>query len=183
MLQPASGEKIHLGMDFNVDNMAAVGAVKRVAPGTHPDGALVVFREFTEIYDTPTLCRGAKEVFKGHSVLAYPDAAGRSRDTRGATVSDYSIIKDHGFVIKSKPKNPPIKDRVAAVNLAFEQNKLFVDCDACPNLAEALEQQTYKNGLPDKTTGLDHILDALGYLVSYIYPVRNRKPIMAVVKQ
>lgn len=170
-------------MDFNVDNMAAVAAVKRIAKGAHEDGALIVFREFTDVFDTPTLCRGAREVFKGHSVVAYPDAAGRARDTRGATVSDYTIIKDHGFTIKSKPKNPPIKDRVSAVNLAFEQNRLFVDCDACPNLAEALEQQTYKNGLPDKSSGIDHVLDALGYLVSYMFPVRNRKPMLAVVKQ
>jgi hypothetical protein len=40
---------------------------------------------------------------------------------------------------------------------------------------ESLEKQAYnKNGEPDKSTGLDHILDAAGYMVVYRYPLVQR---------
>ena len=65
---------------------------------------------------------------------------------------------------------------MAAVNNAFAKNKLCIDIDRCPELTDALEQQIWlPNGQPDKTTGLDHIVDALGYMVSYLMPVREIK--------
>jgi len=39
-------------------------------------------------------------------------------------------------------------------------------------LTECLEQQVFdKNGLPDKESGLDHPLDALGYMVYWHYKI------------
>jgi hypothetical protein len=50
-----------------------------------------------------------------------------------------------------------------------------VNPEKCPNLVESLEKQAYnKNGEPDKSTGLDHILDAAGYMVVYRYPLVQR---------
>ena len=43
----------------------------------------------------------------------------------------------------------------------------------CKNLLNTLSKQVYKEGtsVPDKSNGLDHHGDAIGYLVSYLYPV------------
>jgi hypothetical protein len=49
----------------------------------------------------------------------------------------------------------------------------------CKYTIEALERQTYKEGTsqPDKDSGYDHMNDALGYLVDYLFPVqRQREP-------
>ena len=37
-----------------------------------------------------------------------------------------------------------------------------------------------KNGEPDKTSGLDHCIDAGGYFIAYRYPIQKR---LAVVTQ
>lgn len=42
----------------------------------------------------------------------------------------------------------------------------------CVHLVGALEQQVFdKNGMPDKSSGLDHILDSFGYFLAYRYPI------------
>jgi hypothetical protein len=49
---------------------------------------------------------------------------------------------------------------------------LLVNPDKCPNLIEGLERQAYnKSGEPDKTAGLDHLNDAIGYLIAYKYGI------------
>jgi hypothetical protein len=41
-----------------------------------------------------------------------------------------------------------------------------------------LERQTYKEGTsqPDKDGGYDHMNDALGYMVDYMFPIRKDTP-------
>ena len=42
-------------------------------------------------------------------------------------------------------------------------------------LVEGLEKQAYsKSGEPDKTAGLDHLIDAAGYFISHKFPVVKR---------
>jgi len=49
---------------------------------------------------------------------------------------------------------------------------LLVNTRQCPTLTECLEQQAYdKNGEPDKSTGKDHPPDALGYFITYRWPI------------
>jgi hypothetical protein len=49
---------------------------------------------------------------------------------------------------------------------------LFVD-PRCKQTIQSLERQVYKEGTsqPDKDSGFDHMNDALGYLVEFLYPV------------
>jgi len=51
---------------------------------------------------------------------------------------------------------------------------LFVD-PKCKQTIKSLERQTYKEGTsqPNKDDGFDHMNDALGYLVEFLYPVRR----------
>ena len=80
--------------------------------------------------------------------------------------------------MRAKKKNPAIKDRVAAMNRALGQGRVRINAEACKVTAESLEQQVYKNGEPDKSTGVDHQNDATTYPIAYEMPVM--KPVANV---
>lgn len=161
---------IHLGMDFNVEHMAGLASVLI-------DGKIYVFHEYHNFLDTPEIIESIKMDFPNSKVICYPDASGIKRGSTDAGISDIALLRKAGFTIRSRSKNPYIKDRVAAVNNAFNHKKLYIDTERCPETTECLEQQIWTPaGQPDKKSGLDHMMDALGYLVNYIMPVRGLKP-------
>ena len=80
--------------------------------------------------------------------------------------------------MRAKKKNLAIKDRVAAMNRALGQGRVRINAEACKVTAESLEQQVYKNGEPDKSTGVDHQNDATTYPIAYEMPVM--KPVANV---
>ncbi len=159
-----SGEPLHVGLDFNVNNMSAVVGVIR-------DGNPLILDELTQIRDTPTMARALRERYQGHSITIYPDASGGSHKSVNASLSDISILRSEGFTVLSHSKNPAVRDRVLAVNnLIHNQGarRLKINFDKCPTLVAGLEQQAYdKNGNPDKANGTDHLNDALGYFIVY----------------
>jgi len=158
-------EPLHIGQDFNVGQMFSAVTVQR-GEEWH------VVDELKNILDTPALIETTRERYPGHAIYIYPDATGGSRKTVNASDSDIALLKAAKFIVRAKPTNPPVKNRILAVNTAFEKDRLKVNDKACPVLAEALEQQPYdKNGEPDKTTGHDHPNDALGYLAYDRMPV------------
>jgi hypothetical protein len=58
-----------------------------------------------------------------------------------------------------------------------------VNTDACPHYVEALEKQAYNsNGEPDKTTGMDHPIDAGGYFIAYRYPINRRLAVVSSLR-
>jgi len=150
---------LHIGMDFNITNMNAVVHVIDDKPKA--------IEEITGAYDTPAMIRIINERYNGHSITIYPDASGKNRSTSGK--SDIVLLKEAGFIIRSPGRNPFVRDRVNAMNKAFMDANgnmgYLVNTDNCPIYTEALEQQGYKNGEPDKTTGFDHINEAGGYLI------------------
>lgn len=167
----------HIGMDFNVEHMSAVFAL-------YISGILYVFKEYHDYLDTPELIEAIKYDFPSSKIICYPDASGVKRGSVDAGTSDIALLRKAKFNVRARSRNPFVKDRVAAVNNAFNKKKLFVDTDRCPELTEALEQQIWMpNGQPDKNSGLDHIVDALGYMVSYLMPVREMKPAIKAVVQ
>lgn len=160
-----ANEPLHIGQDFNVSNMASTITVRR-GDSWH------AVEELSGLQDTPHLVRVLQEKYAGHHITVYPDASGGSRKTVNASVSDIQILRDAGFSIRAPKANPPVKDRILAVNTAFEKGRLFVNDAACSDLAEGLEQMAYdKNGEPDKSSGFDHHTDALGYLAHQRMPV------------
>lgn len=165
------GEPLHIGMDFNVLKMAAVVYVIR-------DGFPIAVGEFTDIRDTPAMCDAIKQRYPGHGVSIYPDASGKNTSSKSASLSDISILKEAGFSVLANSQNPLIKDRVLSVNSmilnAQGERRFKVNTARCPKFTEALEQQAYDaNGMPDKTTGHDHLNDAGGYFLVYRYPVKK----------
>jgi hypothetical protein len=166
-----AGEPLHVGMDFNVNHMAAIVFVLR-------DDAPHAVAEVTKGRDTPTVARILKERFVGHHITIYPDASGANPSSKAAAVSDISILRSAGFTIRAHTANPRVKDRVNSVNALILNDKgerrLKVNTDACPTFTESLEQQPYdKNGEPDKDPGhgYDHTNDAAGYLCHFRWPV------------
>jgi phage terminase large subunit len=149
-------EMLYVGLDFNITNMNAVVHVKR-------NGKLYAVGEIAGCYNTQTMCDYLKENYPNNKIVINPDASGQARSTSGA--SDFSILKQNGFTINSDRKNPNVSERVNAVNLALQNDSYYVNDKLCPTYSEALENQSYKNGAPDKASGFDHITEAGGYCV------------------
>lgn len=160
-----------VGCDFNVGNMSAVifheldnGEIHAVAEerGAHNTQALA----------SRLRARFGKD-WHG-AIYVYPDAT-NGRDTTSNT-TDHQILRDYGMKVIANQKNPAVVDRVNCVNVQFCNHRgvrrLFVSPD-CPELIHALEIQTYdKNGKPDKSSGIDDIVDAFGYPIVHLRPIR-----------
>ena len=158
-----------IGMDFNVYNMSAA---IHVIDGETP----IAVSELVEIRDTPAMIDAINDLYPRKRIIVYPDASGKSAKTIDASLSDIKLLKDAGFTVKAPKKNPPIKDRVASFNYLIRDNKghrrYYVNASTCPTLVDSLEKLAYdKNGLPDKTSGFDHMSDAPGYFVNMKYPI------------
>lgn len=165
-------ETLYIGMDFNVQHMAASVFVQR------PNGWHAV-AELKDVFDTPDMARIIKERWKdkGHRIIIYPDASGGSRKSSDASTSDLSILRQSGFEIRANNTNPAVKDRINSVNKQFELGKLWINSRECKTIASCLEKQSYDdNGEPDKKSGFDHMNDALGYCISYEFPIN--KPVL-----
>jgi hypothetical protein len=111
-------------------------------------------------------------------IWAFPDPASRQRKTSAGGTTDLLILQNAGFVVKVPNSHTPVRDRINAVNARL--------CSAtgirhlnihpkCKYTIEGLERQTYKEGTtqPDKESGYDHMMDALGYMVDYMFPVKR----------
>lgn len=159
------GEPLHIGMDFNVGKMSAVIFV---------DGLNIV-DELIGYYDTPDLINAIQEKYDGHKIYVYPDAAGKNRNTTGATTSDHKQLKLAGFTVRALKANPMIKERVQSVNKVWQNGEMKINTEKCPSTTEAFEQQIYKGGIPDKSQDLDHPIDGAGYRVCKTHLISKPK--------
>jgi hypothetical protein len=154
-------EPLRIGIDFNVGNMSAIIAVRR-------DKGLFVVDEVSGGHDTDALAQQIRAAYPTHPIYIYPDASGGNRSTN-ATQTDITILESYGFKNQSPKSNPPVRDRLAAVQALLENGKgeSRIKIQAkCVKLIESLELQCYTDkGEPDKDAGFDHMNDALGYLV------------------
>ena len=169
-----ANEPVLVGMDFNRLHMAAVVYVLR-------DGWPVAVDEVTDGRDTPYMAELLVEKYKnkGHKVQVFPDASGQNSSSKNASESDLSILKGAGLTVRVNSTNPAIMDRVNAFNALIlngqGQRRFKVNTNRCPSLTDGLEQQAYdKNGMPDKSSGVDHVMDAAGYPLAYLFPVKSK---------
>jgi len=170
--QIAEGERLYVGLDFNVGKMAAVVYIRR-------GEELHAAEEIVDAYDTPAVIETLQERYPQHTICVYPDASGTSRKTVNASQSDIALLQQAGFQVRAPKRNPAVKDRIIAANRGFEQGLVKVNTKRCPEFTRCLEQQAYdKNGEPDKTSGHDHLNDAGTYPIAYEMPVR--KPVSDV---
>jgi len=154
-------EPLRVGVDFNVGNMSAVIAVRL-------GSSLLVIDEISGAHDTDALAQEVVRRYPDRRMYAYPDASGGNRSTN-ASQTDVQILESYGMSNQSPRANPPVRDRVAAVQALLENGKGQVRLqvsETCKRVIECLELQCYTDkGEPDKDAGFDHMNDALGYLV------------------
>jgi hypothetical protein len=154
-------EPLRIGVDFNVGNMSAV-------IGIRTGSSLLVIDEISGAHDTDALAQEIQARYPQRRIYIYPDASGGNRSTN-ASQTDIQILESYGMSNQSPRANPPVRDRVAAVQALLENGKGQVRLTIhqhCKRLIECLELQCYTDkGDPDKDAGHDHMNDALGYLV------------------
>jgi hypothetical protein len=163
---------LHIGLDFNVDPMSAVVCIIE-------NDRIIVIDEI-QIYSSNTneMCDEIKTRYKNKQIVVYPDPSARQRKTSAGGLTDLSILKNNGFDVRCRSTAPLVRDRINAVNSKLKnvngKNSLFI-VKFCKNAIKSIERQIYKEGthIPEKDSGYDHMNDALGYLIEYLYPLKR----------
>jgi hypothetical protein len=162
---------LHIGMDFNLDPMSAVICI-RSGNTLQAIDEIVMYGS-----NTDEMVAEINERYPDRHIVIYPDPASRQRKTSAGGRTDLSILQNAGFSVKAKKVHALVRDRINAVNSRLltsnGERHLFVD-PKCRQTIKSLERQTYKEGTsqPNKD-GFDHMNDALGYLVEYMFPIRT----------
>lgn len=125
-------------------------------------------------------------------IHVYGDATGRARNVQSKLTS-WDIVwealeplarsKGHYLHRKFQDSNPYVVNRVHSVNLAFKQNRCYVDMLACKELVKDFESLTW-----DDTHGINksndpmrsHLSDAGGYLLHGVFPYKGNNDISRV---
>lgn len=162
---------LHIGMDFNLDPMSAVICLR------HGQDLLAIDEIVMYGSNTDEMVAEIKDRYPNRHIIIYPDPASRQRKTSAGGRTDLSILQNAGFSVKVKKQHPLVRDRINAVNsrlLSGDGNRHLFVSPKCKQTIKSLERQTYKEGtsIPNKD-GTDHMNDALGYLVEYLFPIRT----------
>lgn len=165
-----TGGPILWGTDFNVSVLAGV-------LGSRVGDTLHIWDEVSVTQtNTDEVCAMLRDRFRDRKLIAYPDPTGSARKTSSAGRTDHEIIRQYGFGVVS-PKAPwSVKDKINATNSLIRnangQIRLFVH-PRCKNTIKALRNVTYKQGADDyvidKSAGIEHWTDGLGYLIMSEY--------------
>lgn len=162
------GDRLHIGLDFNIGGCCAVVFVL-------DDEGPVAVDEFVS-HDTRDFINNVRVRYGNHDVTVYPDASGRAGRTN-ATMSDIGLIEQAGLRVEAPAKNPYVRDRVNAVNSLLSHRRLAVNIEKCPKTTQALETQGYNDkGEPEKFNthpAIDDWVDSLGYCMHRLFPVNR----------
>jgi hypothetical protein len=164
--------ELHIGMDFNIDPMTAVVAVKQ--------GTILHIIDEIKITgsNTDEMVEEIRTRYPNNRIVVYPDPAGRSGSTKAGGRTDHTILRNAGFSVLAPNSHNKVRDGINAVNAKLCSSTgvttLLID-PQCKYVVECLEKQTYKEGtsIPDKESGYDHMNDALRYMVDYLFPIRQ----------
>lgn len=161
-----AGIEIIAGIDFNVDYMSAEVAYKG------PDW----IHFFDEIRlsnsNTEELGEVLREKYPG--IRVFPDPSGSARRS-SASKSDHAILQQLGFRVVSHKANPPIRERVNAVNRLLKLDKMTIEPQTCPHLVADLDRNVWRSGDLDKTDlKMTHAGDAAGYPIEHLFPIRKQ---------
>lgn len=163
-------EVLHCGVDFNVG-----GSVCTIC-GILDNKVYVV--DGWAVYDTQQISdklNGA--IYAGKKIIIYPDASG-GNESANASRSSLTILSDNGLTIHANKSNPPVRDRINAMNRKMARDELFIN-DKLEKLMHSLQSQAYKDdGKPEKFTehkggAIDDWNDALGYFIAYKFPIQS----------
>lgn len=162
------GDRLHIGLDFNIGGCCAVVFVL-------DDEGPIAVDEFVS-HDTRDFINNVTVRYQQHDVTVYPDASGRAGRTN-ATVSDIGLIEQAGLRVEAPAKNPFVRDRINAVNSLLSHGRLAINLSKCPKTVQALETQGYTDkGEPEKYNthpAIDDWNDSLGYCMHRLFPVNR----------
>jgi len=165
---------IHVGLDFNIDPMSACLC--------HIENGVAKFFDEIVIYSSNTeeLIKELLHRYPKNRIIIYPDPACRQRKTSAGGRTDLTLLQNAGLAVKCRATHALVRDRINSVNarLSDTNGKRYISIDpSCKNLINSLMKQTYKEGTtqPEKS-GYDHMTDAMGYLIEYLYPITNNLP-------
>lgn len=169
---------IWIGQDFNIDPMSSIILQPQPSGEVWAVDECVLPGSNTQ----ETADEMARRFYRQQNqVVFYPDPAGAYGSTKGRGDSDIDILRQAGFRrIKHRHKHPKVSDRINAVNRMLKSAdgtiRLRID-RKCKHMIAALEQVIYKPNSRevDKSMGIEHIADALGYCIEIEFPVREVK--------
>jgi len=168
--QPDTGV-IYVGMDFNFDPMSAIIAQVK-------GNEVYIYDEIMmRGSSTEDMVNEINHRYAYSKVVVFPDPASKQRKTSAGGKTDLSILINAGYDVKVRTYHTPIRDRVNSVNTklknAANERTLFIH-PKCKNTIDSLQRLTYKEGTNqvDKDSGLDHMADAVGYLIDYLFPIK-----------
>lgn len=164
---------LHIGMDFNVSPATAAICVR------HGDSMYQI--DELQMYSSNTfeMADEIKHRYPKSKIFVYPDPSGSARKT-SSNQTDHTILQNSGFVVKAPRKHDPVRDRINAINARFcsaeGENNLFIS-KSCKYTIESLDKYTYKEGtqVPDKSSGYDHMFDALSYCIAFLFPIKRER--------
>lgn len=167
---------IYIGMDHNIDPMSTVIA-KRLGDTLYVIDEIRMFSS-----NTQETVDEIKSRYPGYKIWCFSDPAGHQRKTSAGGLTDVLILQNSGFVVKTPRHHTPVRDRINAVNARLCSSKgirhLFIS-PKCKYTIEGLERHIYKEGTsqPEKGGNPDysHMMDALGYLVDGLFPVKRER--------
>lgn len=164
--------RLYIGIDFNVrregeriTGMSAVTHIKDEAGNPHAIDEIMGSR------DTFALGEAIRAKYPWCNPKLIPDASAKNRSTKGATLTDISLLEDQGHDVEFIRSNPLIRDRVKIMNAMFLNGKgerrYRVNANTCPTYVECLEKQAIdQDGSPEKGK-FDGPNDAGGYYIFY----------------
>lgn len=165
-----TGGDLLVGMDFNINPMSWIEAVA-VGDECHVLAALEL-----PVSNTEEVAQEIRRRHPGRRIIVCPDPSGRQRRSSAGGITDFTILTRAGFMVDAPNAAPGIVDRInntqAMLLNADGRRRCKIHPANCKPLVKALDGLTYKRAagdvstrVPDKTSGLDHIADALGYLL------------------
>lgn len=163
---------LYIGMDFNIDPMSAVIAVRK------GDDLCVIDEVRMFSSNTQEAVEEIRSRYPKSKIWVFPDPAAHQRKTSAGGATDITILQNAGWVVKAPRAHTPVRDRINAVNSRLCDSTGKRHLYLLPKVKytiEGLERHTYKEGTtqPDKDSGYDHMMDALGYMIDYLFPIKR----------
>lgn len=119
---------------------------------------------------TASVADDIRRRFPGRRIMVYPDPSGVQRRSSAGHLTDHIILRQAGLEVVAPRAAPPVVDRINVVRstiLAADGRRRLRIHPSAHALLRALDAQMYdaRTQAPDKKSGHDHVLDALGYLL------------------
>jgi len=178
---PDNEGTLHIGMDFNLDPMSAVICIRK-GEKLYAVDEIVMYGS-----NTDEMCAEIKDRYPNRGIIVYPDPACRQRRTSAGGRTDLSILQNAGFTVKCKNTHALVRDRINSMNsrlLSANGDRNLHVSPKCKATIRSLERHTYKEGtsIPNKDDGYDHLNDAFGYLVEYLFPIKTEYAIAQPIR-